>query len=138
LVVDDCSSALELNDTYLKVLVRRSQALESLEKYDEALSDMKRVIELDPSFPRGQETMSVLLSPLLSHLSRARLQRKHDQKLEEMKTEALGKLKELGNSFLGNFGMSLDNFKMEQDKATGSWSIRSPLPPSSDSPPPSA
>ena len=53
-----------------------------------------------------------------------RLQRKHDEKLEEMKTEALGKLKELGNSFLGNFGMSLDSFKMEQDKTTGSWSIR--------------
>jgi hypothetical protein len=46
-----------------------------------------------------------------------------------MKTEAMGKLKELGNSFLGNFGMSLDNFKMEQDKTTGSWSIRSGLPP---------
>ena len=37
---------------------------------------------------------------------------------------AIGKLKELGNSILGNFGMSLDNFKMEQDKTTGSWSIR--------------
>lgn len=41
-----------------------------------------------------------------------------------MKAEALGKLKELGNAFLGNFGMSLDNFKMEQDKNTGSWNIR--------------
>jgi hypothetical protein len=37
-VVEDCSSALELNNAYLKVLVRRSQALEALEKYDEALS----------------------------------------------------------------------------------------------------
>lgn len=41
-----------------------------------------------------------------------------------MKDEALGKLKELGNSILGNFGMSLDNFKMNQDPATGSWNIR--------------
>ncbi len=41
-----------------------------------------------------------------------------------MKDEALGKLKELGNSILGNFGMSLDNFKMTQDPATGSWNIR--------------
>jgi len=31
-----------------------------------------------------------------------------------------GKLKELGNSILGNFGMSLDNFKAVQDPATGS------------------
>ena len=65
-----------------------------------------------------------------------------------MKNEAMGKLKDLGNSILGNtflyrmyyycyfincslhswiilgnFGMSLDNFKMEQDPNSGSWSI---------------
>ena len=41
-----------------------------------------------------------------------------------MKDEALGKLKQLGNSILGNFGMSLDNFNMKQDEKTGSWNIR--------------
>ena len=44
--------------------------------------------------------------------------------MAKMKDEALGKLKELGNSFLGNFGMSLDNFNMKQDEKTGSWNIR--------------
>jgi hypothetical protein len=34
-----------------------------------------------------------------------------------------GKLKELGNSILGRFGMSLDNFAAVQDPATGSYSI---------------
>ncbi len=43
--------------------------------------------------------------------------------MEKLKDEAMGKLKELGNSILGNFGMSLDNFKMTQDPNTGSWSI---------------
>ena len=43
--------------------------------------------------------------------------------MNKMKDEAMGKLKELGNTILGNFGMSLDSFKMEQDPATGSWSI---------------
>lgn len=36
----------------------------------------------------------------------------------------LGKLKDLGNSLLGKFGLSLDNFKAEQDAATGGYSIK--------------
>ncbi len=60
----------------------------------------------------------------MSFYSRTRLQKQYDEKMNKLKDEALGKLKELGNSILGNFGMSLDNFKMQQDPATGSWSIR--------------
>lgn len=85
---------------------------------------MKKVVELDPSYPRGQEIMYSSLQSNVLTMSSAKLQQKHDQKLEEMKTEALGKLKDLGNAFLSNFGMSLDNFKLEQDKNTGSWNIR--------------
>ena len=36
----------------------------------------------------------------------------------------IGKLKEVGNKVLGKFGMSLDNFKMVQDPATGGYSIK--------------
>ena len=36
---------------------------------------------------------------------------------------AAGKLKELGNTVLGKFGMSLDNFKADKDPNTGSYSI---------------
>lgn len=45
------------------------------------------------------------------------------EKLNKLKDEALGKLKDLGNTILGNFGMSLNDFKFAQDPATGSWSI---------------
>jgi hypothetical protein len=38
LVVADCSSALALNSSYTKVLMRRCQSYEAQEKYDEALS----------------------------------------------------------------------------------------------------
>ena len=34
-----------------------------------------------------------------------------------------GKLKEMGNSVLGRFGMSVDNFKTVKDPNTGSYSI---------------
>ena len=35
-----------------------------------------------------------------------------------------GKLKDLGNTVLGKFGLSLDNFKAEKDPSTGSYSIQ--------------
>ena len=34
-----------------------------------------------------------------------------------------GKLKDLGNTVLGKFGMSLDNFNAVKDPATGQYSI---------------
>lgn len=46
------------------------------------------------------------------------------EKEAKMQAEAMSQLKELGNSLLSNFGMSLDNFKAEQDPKTGSYSIQ--------------
>lgn len=34
-----------------------------------------------------------------------------------------GKLKELGNAFLGNFGMSLDKLQTKKDPETGAYNI---------------
>lgn len=34
-----------------------------------------------------------------------------------------GKLKDMGNSILGRFGMNVDNFKAVKDPNTGSYSI---------------
>eukprot|EP00981_Chlorochromonas_danica_P010898 scaffold3532_cov182-Ochromonas_danica.AAC.1 len=110
LVVDDCTRALELKADYVKVLARRMQAYEKLNKIEEALADGKKIQELDPSYPKIASTV-------------LRLQRLYDEKMEKMKAEAMDKLKQLGNSVLGCFGMSLDNFKMNQDPSTGSWSI---------------
>lgn len=52
-----------------------------------------------------------------------RLERPAKEEREKQKDEMLGKLKDLGNSVLGRFGISLDNFKAVQDPNTGSYSI---------------
>ena len=101
---------MKLKPDYVKVLFRKCQALEKLDRIDEALTNAKAVQTLDPQFFKISETVK-------------RLDRLHNERLEKLKTEAMGKLKELGNSILGNFGMSLDSFKMAQDPKTGGWSV---------------
>ena len=55
---------------------------------------------------------------------RLRLEKLHAEEMEQLKTKALGQLKDLGNMFLKNFGMSVDDFKMQQDPKSGGWNIR--------------
>ena len=110
LAVQDCSEAIKCNPMYVKVIWRRCQAYEVLDKLEEALADANRILELDELFPTAQDTV-------------LRLTRLIEERNNKLKDEALGKLKELGNTILGNFGISLDNFKMVQDPSTGSWNI---------------
>lgn len=42
--------------------------------------------------------------------------------MEKLKEETMGKLKDLGNSLLGNFGLSMDNFNATQGP-DGNYSI---------------
>lgn len=108
--IKECTKALELNPTYMKALARRGEAHEKLEHYEEAIADMKKILELDPSNDQAKRTIR-------------RLQPLAEEKREKMKEEMLGKLKEMGNSVLGRFGMSVDNFKAVKDPNTGSYSI---------------
>lgn len=108
--IKECTKALELNPTYIKALLRRGEAREKLEQYEESIADMTKILELDPSNDQVRRTI-VRLKPLA------------DEKREKMKEEMIGKLKEMGNSILGRFGMSVDNFKAVQDPNTGSYSI---------------
>ena len=73
------------------------------EEYDLALVDAKRIIEINPDFQRQQLDTKII----------PELERLQKEKFDKMKDEVLGSMKKLGNSMLGYFGMSVDNFKMQ-------------------------
>jgi len=108
--VNDCDVALLVNPRYAKALIRRMNAYEKTERTEEALKDAKMAQEIDPKN-----------KDIRNHVQR--LQKIEDARIEKLKEETMGKLKDLGNSILGNFGMSLDNFKTNKDPNTGSYNI---------------
>lgn len=108
--IEDCDIAILVNPSYTKAYVRRMTCYEQTEQIEDALQDAKRALELSPSN-----------RDIKKHVNR--LQKLEDERMEKLKEETMGKLKDLGNSILGNFGMSLDNFKAQQDPNTGSYNI---------------
>ncbi|XP_018478545.2 uncharacterized protein LOC108849489 isoform X2 [Raphanus sativus] len=108
--IKESTKAIELNPSYTKALVRRAEAHEKLEHFEEALTDLKKILELDPSNDQARKGIR-RLEPLAA------------AKQEKMKEEAIAKLKEMGNTILGKFGMSVDNFKAVKDPNTGSYSF---------------
>lgn len=102
-VVTDTTNALQLKPAYSKALSRRRQAREALKEWRGALEDAKTLNA--PSFEIQ------------------RLQSLADEKDKKDGQEALQSLKGLGNSILSNFGMSVDDFAVEKDSGTGSYSI---------------
>lgn len=107
--VDDCTKALAIDPNYVKVLLRRAQTYEEMDKLEQALEDYNKVLQIDPGC-RLAEIAAKRLPPVIA------------EKNERMKQEMLGKLKDLGNTLLGKFGLSTDNFKMEQ-KPDGSYGV---------------
>ena len=77
--------------------------------YSEAKEDAKFVLDKDPHFADVQYEY-------------VQLQKLETEKLEKMKNEVLGNLKSLGNMVLGKFGMSLDNFKFNQN-SDGTYNV---------------
>jgi len=111
--IESCDRALKLDPNYLKILQRRAQAKEKkggLDGLIGALEDYQKVLETDKSNKQAQQAVKTL-PPLI------------EAEKEKQKQELLSKFKSFGNTILGKFGLSTDNFQMKQDPATGSYSV---------------
>ncbi|KAJ9529493.1 hypothetical protein QJQ45_013833 [Haematococcus lacustris] len=109
--VEACTGALQEDPSYSKALARRFTAYEALEDLDHALQDAQQMLQLDAGCGWAKAAV-------------ARLEPAVKAKNEKLKEEMLGQLKNLGNTILGKFGMSLDNFKAEKDPQSGGYSIK--------------
>lgn len=103
----DCDHSLSLKTPNPKVRIRRVWALRKQGKANDALEEIKKAFEEDPSLESAYSTQYT------------ELQKEAAEETEKLKTEALGQLKELGNKFLGLFGMSTDNFHLQQNPDGG-------------------
>lgn len=109
--IGDCTKSLEFNPNYIKALLRRAKLYEDTDKLDESLDDYKKIVEMDPTHADATEAVVHRLPP------------KIQERNEKMKDEMVGKLKDLGNMILKPFGLSTNNFQMQQDPTSGSYSI---------------
>ncbi|XP_077284379.1 tetratricopeptide repeat protein 1-like [Arctopsyche grandis] len=108
--IQDCTKAIENDESYIKAYYRRAQCNEQTDLLDECLADYKKILELDSQHLEARKAI-VRLPPLI------------EERNERMKTEMLSKLKDLGNLVLRPFGLSTDNFKLNQDPETKGYSI---------------
>lgn len=106
----DCTKAIELNPDYIRALLRRAELYEKTDKLDEALADYQSVLEKDVSCRQAKEACM-------------RLPWQIQERNERLKEEMISKLKDLGNLVLKPFGLSTNNFQVNQDSTTGSYSI---------------
>lgn len=89
---------------------RRATLYEETDKLDESLADYRKILEIDASSVEARTNIA-RLTPIV------------EERNERLKAEMMGKLKDLGNMFLKPFGLSTNNFQLQQDPNTGSYSV---------------
>ncbi|KZV75601.1 TPR-like protein [Peniophora sp. CONT] len=112
-VVTACTEAIADDPTYAKAILRRAQANEKIGSWSalsSAQEDYNKLLELHPkgsAQARDVERALRFLAP--------RAEAAQKREVDEM----FGKLKGIGNTVLGKFGLSTDNFKFEPNGQGG-------------------
>lgn len=111
--VKACNQSLLDQPNYVKALYRRAQANEHIGGWSglsSALQDNKTLLTLSDLPPATKPEVVAAIK---------RLEPKVQQAAEKEKDEMIQKLKGLGDSILGNFGLSTNNFKFTQQPGGG-------------------
>ena len=109
-----------------KALLRRAAAAAGEGDFASAAADAGRAAKEASSASSSQDSNAAAAFLLSKQASAAAedYDNKATEAAERAKDEVVGKLKELGNSLLGRFGLSLDSFAAEKDPVTGAYSIK--------------
>lgn len=142
-----CDTALDLDPGYVKARLRRAQANERIDSsaaLSDALKDYQHLLDrhhgkLTKKDDDGNTTSEEMVPRIvLDKATLAICQRsvrdlppKIKVKMEKEKDEMIGKLKDLGNTVLGKFGLSTDNFQFQKDPSSGNYSMNFVNSPSS-------
>lgn len=103
------SEAIRHHPTYERAYLRRADCFYELEKWSSAHADWDTAVtKLGATLDRGTSAKRDIAK----------------QKTDEEMKKMLGQLKDLGNMFLGKFGLSTDNFKFDKDPQSGNYSMR--------------
>jgi tetratricopeptide (TPR) repeat protein len=104
--IEFATKAQKLDENYIKPYLFRAEAQWKLDKLEEALEDYEKAEKIDPY---NNEVVYKL----------PQLKKKVEKDRENKKEEVIKNLKDLGNQALGFFGLSIDNFKMQQQPGGG-------------------
>ncbi|WAQ89734.1 hypothetical protein PtA15_11A425 [Puccinia triticina] len=111
--VQAADASLKDDPNYAKALHRRAQANEKLGTWASLQSSLddynaiSKLPEVPPGLLKEVKASQTRLPPLIA------------QRSEADKAEMMAKLKDLGNTVLGKFGMSTDNFKFTPNESGG-------------------
>jgi len=112
-VVEACTEALADDPHYIKALQRRAASNEIIASWSALTSAQEDYRTLLALLPESSPQRSGI-NRTLRNLD-PRIENQREKEMGEM----MGKLKNLGNTFLGNFGLSTDNFKFEPNGQGG-------------------
>jgi len=115
-IVSLLTEAIELNPVYIKPYLKRAELYHKFgeEKLEGSLEDYKKLLQLVSPDDRK------LLNEIKYQV--CKIEKEIEQRNEKMKEEMFSKLKDLGNLCLRPFGLSTDNFKLQQNE-NGGYSV---------------